>query len=183
MGEIRDAESAALALEAAMTGHLVLSSLHTHTALETLVRLQDLEVRPYLLANALKGVISQQLLPRLSPGCTEPVPSDAAVITRLKTLGVLEADWSGVLSRGKDCEGFPPGGESGRVGAYEVMFITDQLRDRIDRSAPRSELEKALDPQYFFSFSRYCRFLLKAGLVAPEHVERMIPKKPMSFPE
>jgi type II secretory ATPase GspE/PulE/Tfp pilus assembly ATPase PilB-like protein len=182
VGEIRDTESAALALEAAMTGHLVLSSLHTHTALETLVRLQDLEVRPYLLANALKGVISQQLLPRLCPGSTEPVPSDAAVITRLKTLGVLEADWSGVLSRGKDCEGFPPGGESGRVGTYEVMFITDQLRDRIDRGAPRSDLEKTLDPQYFFSFSRYCRFLLKEGLVAPEHVERMIPKKPLSFP-
>lgn len=182
VGEIRDAESAALALEAAMTGHLVLSSLHTYSALETLVRLQDLEVKPYLLASALKGVISQQLVPRLHPGCTEPVPSDAAVVTRLKTLGVLEADWSGVLYRGKDCEGFPPGGESGRVGAYEVMYVTDQLRDLIDREAPRSELEKALDPQYFFSLPRYCRFLLKEGLVAPERVERILPKRPLSFP-
>ena len=67
VGEIRDEESAALALEAAMTGHLVLSSLHTYSALETLVRLQDLKVRSYLLASALKGVISQQLLPRLLP--------------------------------------------------------------------------------------------------------------------
>ncbi len=182
VGEIRDAESAALALEAAMTGHLVLSSLHTYSALETLVRLQDLEVKPYLLASALKGVISQQLLPRLCPGCTEPLPSDAAVVTRLKTMGVLEADWSGVLCRGKDCEGFPPGGESGRVGAYEVMFVTDQLRDLIDRGARRSEFEKALDEQYFYSFPRYCRFLLKEGLVAPEQIERILPKKPMSFP-
>jgi type II secretory ATPase GspE/PulE/Tfp pilus assembly ATPase PilB-like protein len=182
VGEIRDAESAALALEAAMTGHLVLSSLHTYDALETLVRLQDLEVKPYLLASALKGVISQQLLPRLCPGCTEPVPPDAAVVTRLKTLGVLEADWSGELRRGKDCEGFPPGGESGRVGVYETMFVTDRLRDLIDRGAPRGELEKALDQQYFFSFPRYCRFLLKEGLVAPERVERILPKTPMSFP-
>ena len=182
VGEIRDAESAALALEAAMTGHLVLSSLHTYDALETLVRLQDLEVKPYLLASALKGVISQQLLPRLCPGCTEPIPSDAAVVARLKTLGVLEADWSGVLYRGKDCEGFPPGGESGRVGVYETMFVTEQLRDLIDRAAPRSELEKALDQQYFFSFPRYCRFLLKEGLAAPERVERILPKKPLSFP-
>ncbi len=182
VGEIRDAESAALALEAAMTGHLVLSSLHTYSALETLVRLQDLEVKPYLLASALKGVISQQLLPRLCPGCTEPVPSDAAVVTRLKTMEVLEADWSGVLYRGKDCDGCPPGGESGRVGAFEIMFVTDQLRDLIDRGAPRSEFEKALDPQYFFSFPRYCRFLLKEGLVAPVQVERILPKKPMSFP-
>jgi type II secretory ATPase GspE/PulE/Tfp pilus assembly ATPase PilB-like protein len=181
VGEIRDAESAALAVEAAMTGHVVLSSLHTHSAMETLVRLQDLEVKPYLLASALKGVISQQLLPRLSPGCTDAVPADAAVITRLKSLGVLEADWTGVLYRGKDCEGFPPGGESGRVGAYEIMFVTDRLRDLIDRAAPRSELEKALDQRYFFSFPRYCRFLLKEGLVAPERVERMLPKKPLSF--
>ena len=95
---------------------------------------------------------------------------------------MLEADWSGVLYRGKDCEGFPPGGESGRVGTYEVLFVTDQLRDLIDRSAPRSEFAKALDPQNFFSFARYCRFLLKAGLVAPERVERILPKKRMSFP-
>jgi type II secretory ATPase GspE/PulE/Tfp pilus assembly ATPase PilB-like protein len=181
VGEIRDAESAALALEAAMTGHLVLSSLHTYDALETLVRLRDLQVKPYLLASALKGVISQQLLPRLCPGCTEPVPADSAVVARLRTLGVLEADWSGVLSRGKDCKGFPLGGESGRVGAYEVMFVTDQLRDLIYGGAPRIEYEKALDPQDFFSFSRYYRFLLKAGLVAPERVERILPEKHMSF--
>jgi general secretion pathway protein E len=99
VGEIRDAESAALALEAAMTGHLVLSSLHTYDALETLVRLRDLQVKPYLLASALKGVISQQLLPRLCPGCTEPVPSDSPVVARLRTLGVLEADWSGACSK------------------------------------------------------------------------------------
>jgi type II secretory ATPase GspE/PulE/Tfp pilus assembly ATPase PilB-like protein len=182
VGEIRDAESAALALEAAMTGHLVLSSLHTYDALETLVRLQDLEVKPYLLASALKGVISQQLLPRLCPGCTEPVDSDDAVVARLKSLGVLEANWSRVLYRGKDSEGSPPGGESGRVGAYEIMLVTDRLRDLIDRAAPRSELEKALDQQYFFSFPRYCRFLLKEGLVAPGRVERILPKKPLSFP-
>lgn len=181
VGEIRDAESAALALEAAMTGHLVLSSLHTHSAMETLVRLQDLAVKPYLLASALKGVISQQLLPRLCPGCTEPVPPGAAVVARLKALGVFEADWAGELFRGKDCAGFPPGGESGRVGAYETLFVTDRLRDAIDRAAPLSELEKTLDRQYFFSFPRYCRFLLKEGLVAPERVEQILPKKPLSF--
>ncbi len=65
VGEIRDAESAAIALEAATTGHLVLSSLHTHSAFETIARLRQLQVKPYLLADALRGVISQQLLPRL----------------------------------------------------------------------------------------------------------------------
>jgi type II secretory ATPase GspE/PulE/Tfp pilus assembly ATPase PilB-like protein/CRP-like cAMP-binding protein len=181
VGEIRDAESAALALEAAMTGHLVLSSLHTYSALDTLVRLRDLQVKPYLLASALKGVISQQLLPRLCRGGTELVPSDATVVARLRTLGVLEADWSGALYREKNSAGLPPISNSGRVGAYEVMYVTDQLRNLIDREAPRNELEKALNHQYFFSFAKYCRFLLKEGLVSPERVEWILPKTPLAF--
>jgi len=62
------------------------------------------------------------------------------------------------------------------------MFITDRLRELIDRAAPLSELEEALEQQYSFSFPRYCRFLLKEGLVAPEQVEWILPKKPLSFP-
>lgn len=183
VGEIRDTESAAMALEAAMTGHLVLSSLHTYSALETLVRLQDLEVKPYLLASALKGVISQQLLPRLQPGCVEAVSARAPVVARLKAMGILEADWAGTLYHGKDTQGVPHSGEKGRVGAYEIMLVTDELRDLIDRSATRNQFEKALDPNFFFSLARYCRFLLKQGLVAPEQVEQIFPKMPLSLPE
>ena len=65
---------------------------------------------------------------------------------------------------------------------FRIMFVTDQLRDLIDRAAPLSEFEKALDQQCFFSLPRYCRFLLNEGLVAPERVERILPKKPLSFP-
>jgi len=183
VGEIRDEESAAMALEAAMTGHLVFSSLHTYSALETLVRLHDLQVKPYLLASALKGVISQQLLPRLSPANREPVPPDAPVVARLKELEVLEADWSGTLYRAKGGTGAGSSAEPGRIAVYEIMLITDRLRDLIDRSATRTELEQALDPRYFFSFARYCRFLLKQGLVSPEDAEQIFPKKPVSLPD
>jgi type II secretory ATPase GspE/PulE/Tfp pilus assembly ATPase PilB-like protein len=70
-------------------------------------------------------------------------PPSAPVVARLKALGVLQADWAGELFRGKDCAGFPPGGESGRVGAYETLFVTDRLRDAVDRAAPLSELENS----------------------------------------
>ena len=72
LGEVRDQETADICLRAALTGHLVLSTLHTYTAMETLVRLRDLGVKPYVLASSLSGVISQKLVPRLCPGSTEP---------------------------------------------------------------------------------------------------------------
>ena len=120
VGEIRDVESAAVAAEAAITGHLVLSSLHTYSALETLVRLRNLGVKPYVLANALKGVISQKLVPRLCPGCTMPVSPDDPVVERLQELDILPEGWSGELLQGVDRDGCPPGGEAGRVGRGRI---------------------------------------------------------------
>ena len=177
IGEIRDVESAAIAVEAASTGHLVLSSLHTHTALETLVRLRDLQVKPYLLADTLRGVISQRLLPRLAPGCVQQVPDDDPVIGRLKELDVLPKDFSGKLSRGVDTPNGPPGGESGRVGAFEVLSIDGRLRDLIDRSRPFAEIADSLDNHCHASYRQYCRYLLTEQLVAPERVERLFPKQ------
>ena len=111
------------------------------------------------------------------------MPPDAPVVARLKELEVLEADWSGTLYRAKGGKGAGSSAEPGRVAVYEIMLITDRLRDLIDRSATRNELEQALDPRYFFSFARYCRFLLKQGLVSPEDAEQIFPKKPMSLPD
>ncbi len=177
VGEIRDEESAEIALEAATTGHLVLSSLHTHSAVDSIVRLRDLGVEPYLLASALKGLISQKLVPRLCPGCTEPVPDDDPSIEDLRELGILDGDFSGKLLRGVDGEGCPPGGESGRVGVFEVLSVDDRLRDAIDHNAPTSDLKKQLDDDSFVSFARYSRFLLSQGLVAPERIARIFPKR------
>ena len=177
VGEIRDATSAAIALEAAATGHLVLSSLHTYSAMETLVRLRDLQVKPYLLANALKGVISQKLVPRLCPGYTVEVAPEDPIRERLKGMGVLEPEFNGPLSEGHDTEEGPVGGESGRVGVFELLALNDAMRDLIDRRAPMSDLAGHLDDSSFFSFQRYSRFLLKEGIVAPERIEEILPKR------
>lgn len=177
VGEIRDQESAAVTVEAASTGHLVLSTLHTHSALESLVRLRHLGVKPYMTASALKGVISQKLVPRLFPDCTAEVPADDPVIQRLRRLGVLPEDWSGTLQRGIEKEGFPPHGESGRVGVFEILSITDELRQLVEVSAPFSELKKSLDDESFFSLARYSRLLLENGIVAPDRIDEIFPKQ------
>jgi type II secretory ATPase GspE/PulE/Tfp pilus assembly ATPase PilB-like protein len=178
VGEIRDRESAAMAAEAAMTGHLVLSSLHTYSALEAIIRLRDLNVEPYLIAAALHGVITQQLVPRLVPGCTEVVPPDDPIVQRLRQAGLWNGEVPGQLLRGCDTPGGPFGGEQGRVAIFEMLSITPALRAVIDASGSITDLTAALDPQSYSSFLDYAQFLLGEGLVAPERVAAVLPTGP-----
>ena len=177
VGEIRDPESANIAVDAATTGHLVLSSLHTDSALDSLGRLRNLGVKPYLLASALKGVISQKLVPRLSPDQTQTIGPDEEIVHRMKRLGVLESDWQGPLYRGVDESGGPAGGESGRVGVFEILSMTDTLRDLIDQQGSLSQFEAKLNENCFCSFANYSRFLITNGLVSPERIDRIFPKQ------
>ncbi len=175
VGEIRDAESAAMAAEAATTGHLVLSSLHTYSSLEAVVRLRDLRVPPYLIAAGLKGVITQQLVPRLAPDYTSEVAPDDPQVRRLIEIGVLDESWNTPLRRGRDEADGPPGGELGRVAIFEMLSVTPQLRALIDSSGPYSEMEKCLDESCFSSFAESARFLLREGIVAPESIVDVVP--------
>jgi type II secretory ATPase GspE/PulE/Tfp pilus assembly ATPase PilB-like protein len=177
VGEMRDAESAAIAVEAASTGHLVLSTLHTHSAMETLVRLRNLQIKPYLLADALKGIISQKLVRRLAPGYTQPVPADDTQLRSLREIRVLPDGWSGSLQRGRQEEGGPQGGESGRVGVFEVLTVTDPLRELIEDAASQSEIASRLDSKSYLSFAQYSRMLLADHYVAPERILEIFPKR------
>ncbi len=175
VGEIRDAESAAMAAEAATTGHLVLSSLHTYSALEAVVRLRDLCVPPYLIAAGLKGVITQQLVPRLAPGYTSEVAPDDPQVRRLIELGVLDETWDTPLQRGRDEADGPPGGELGRVAIFEMLSVTPQLRSVIDNSGPLRDMEKCLDRTCFASFGECAQSLLRDGIVAPASIIDVVP--------
>ena len=176
VGEIRDAESAAMAAEAATTGHLVLSSLHTYSALEAIIRLRNLKVEPYLIGAGVKGVIAQQLVPRLVPGCTRIVTPEDYAVQRLTELGVLDGAWQGTLLTGRNDEVGPYNGEKGRVAIYEMLSVTPALRAVIDRSGSLNEMEACLDATCFASFGNYARFLLEEGLVAPDRLVEMLPK-------
>ncbi len=175
VGEIRDRESAAMAAEAATTGHLVLSSLHTYSALEAIIRLRDLNVEPYLIAASLRGVITQQLVPRLVPGCTEAVAPDDPVVQRLWRAGVWNGEVPSQMLRGRNTPGGPLGGEQGRVAIFEMLSITPELRAIIDTSGSITDLSEALHAHCYSSFLDYARFLLGEGLVAPERVAAVLP--------
>ena len=131
VGEVRDQETAQICARAALTGHLVLSTLHTNDALSTVVRLLDLEVDPFLLADSLALAASQRLVRLLCPGCREAYRPDPAVLQRGLTEGQVQppADLSRVaFCRPKGCEACAGTGFKGRVGIYEVVRFDEEMR-------------------------------------------------------
>jgi len=140
VGEIRDGETAQVALEAALTGHLVFSSLHTNTALTALVRLRELGVEPYLIAATLRGVVAQRLVRRLCPACagaSAPAPAEAARFVRAG-LAVPKA-----LPRATGCAACDGTGFAGRVGLFDILEIDEGMRRAIERGAGETALAEA----------------------------------------
>jgi len=175
VGEIRDEESARVALDAATTGHLVLSSLHTHFALETIVRLKNLKIEPYLLGDSLRAVISQKLVRRICRGCAVPIDPKEKVVEKLRDMKVLEKDDHFPLMRGEGCEICRNEGELGRIAVFEMLIVKQYLREMIEREVPVTVMHEVLSPADFISMRRYARYLLQEGLVAPDTVARIFP--------
>jgi type IV pilus assembly protein PilB len=125
VGEVRDLETAEIAIKAAQTGHLVLSTLHTNDAPKTLTRLVDMGVKPYAIASSVSLIIAQRLARKLCPNCKEPVdiPPEA-----LRKEGFTTADIEGgvTIFSAKGC-GQCTGGYKGRVGIYQVMSVSEQI--------------------------------------------------------
>jgi type IV pilus assembly protein PilB len=136
VGEIRDLETAELAVRAALTGHFVLSTLHTNDAPSTIVRLVDMGIPPFLIGSALTGVISQRLARRICTGCREPYQPD---FTALSALG-MDPEW--VYKKGKGCKSCHFTGYKGRVGLYEILPITDHLIQSLAPNTPAPVLRK-----------------------------------------
>lgn len=126
VGEMRDEETASIAVKAALTGHLVLSTLHTNDAPGSYERLQDMKVPPYLLASAITGVVAQRLVRRNCPQCSQPyVPEDES----LKLLGVTGSGHT--FLRGEGCDHCSQTGFRGRGAIYEILTPTQELKKRI----------------------------------------------------
>jgi len=136
VGEMRDGETAALATQAAMTGHLVFSTLHTNDALGAIPRLIDLGVPAYLVAATLEAVMAQRLVRRICPSCARPV--DAAVVRANRS---LPPSLSGAtLMHGVGCSQCRGTGYSGRIGVFELVALDDGMRDAVARGATRGQL-------------------------------------------
>ncbi len=140
VGEIRDKETAEISVQASLTGHLVLSTLHTNTATGAITRLRDMGVEPFLLASSLVGVIAQRLLRKLCPQCKKPerIPAHD-----LSGLGYQAQDGEFVdIYRPDGCEHCKHSGFKGRAGIFELIAIDAVLRQMINEQAQESELER-----------------------------------------
>jgi general secretion pathway protein E len=138
VGEIRDLETAEIAVQASLTGHLVLSTLHTNTAIGAVTRLQDMGIEPFLLSSSLIGVMAQRLVRLLCKECREEhLVTDAEA----EWLG-LPADSTQTIYRPKGCDHCNFSGYRGRTGIYELIEIDDAMRTLIHENASEMEMVK-----------------------------------------
>ncbi len=136
VGEIRDLETAEIAVQASLTGHLVLSTLHTNTAVGAVTRLRDMGVEPFLLSSSLVGVLAQRLVRVLCPNCKEPYQAGARELERLKRKPKEKIQ----LFRAKGCVECNSSGYAGRTGIYELVSVDDEMRTMIHDGASEQAL-------------------------------------------
>ena len=170
VGEIRDFETAEIAIKAALTGHLVLSTLHTNGAPETISRLMNMGIEPFLVATAVHLICAQRLIRRICSECKEEV--------NLPPQALLEAGYTPAESKvvkiykGKGCANCNGTGYKGRVGLYEVMEIDDEMRELILIGASAVELKKKAMEQGMISLRRSGLAKIKEGVTTLEEVAR-----------
>jgi type II secretory ATPase GspE/PulE/Tfp pilus assembly ATPase PilB-like protein len=169
VGEIRDEETARISVQAALTGHLVLSTIHTNDAVGIINRLKDQNVKPYLISSTLIGGMAQRLIRRVCKACAQPVKADDE---QLAILERFEIDRSGLMA-GTGCEVCRGTGFKGRVGLYEVLTLTDELKELIERDATVLQLTTLARQQGMKSLLEDGLSKAAQGLVTLEEVQRV----------
>ena len=172
VGEIRDGETAQISMRAAITGHVVLSTIHTNDAVGTIERLEDIGVEPYLIATALRAVISQRLVRRICPKCKK---SYEATDEEVRRLG-LSTEHKHIFYRGEGCADCFNTGYRGRIGVFEILEITPEIRPLISRQAGRPAIEQELTSAHseFKTLRENAIQLVEEGITTAEEVQRVI---------
>ena len=170
LGEIRDFETAEVAFHAALTGHLVYSTLHTNSAVATIARLFDLGLKPYVVATALEGIIAQRLVRHVCPDCCETVAADPAVLARLG--GIFSQ--IGEVSRGRGCSSCHGSGYKGRVGIYEILTLDEDLRDRIGSGASVLEISRMVRQKGLRNIAYHAVERVSEGATSLEEILRVL---------
>jgi type IV pilus assembly protein PilB len=172
LGEIRDAETAKIAMQAAQTGHLVLSTLHTDNAPSVVTRLMDIGTEPYVIASALVGVIAQRLVRRLCVNCRRQYTPPADT---LRSLNISDADASTIpFYKSVGCDQCNHTGYRGRIGIYEVMQVSDRLRRLISSRASEDQLRDAALAGGMISLGEDGLAKVKSGITTPEELLRVV---------
>lgn len=171
IGEIRDDETATIAVRASVTGHLVLSTLHTNDSLNTIERLLDMDVERYLLAASLSGIISQKLARKLCPKCRKRVSTNQYERYLFKkNLGI---DLNEKFIAGDGCE-YCMNGYNGRIAIHEVLLINDDIREAISNSIKKEELKKLVYKSDVNTLLQDGLIKVAQGLTSFEEIIRLI---------
>lgn len=172
VGEIRDPETMEIALRAAMTGHMVLSTLHTNDAPSTLARLMDMGAAPYLIAASLRGILAQRLMRRVCESCSEPFQLDAALRGVLKAELGTEAD-SLQFRRGRGCTYCNGTGYQGRIGVYEFLELDEALVEALHSGEPLKFIKAAKNQSGYQGLRRSAIALAALGHTTMDQVMRV----------
>jgi type IV pilus assembly protein PilB len=173
VGEIRDLETANIAIQAALTGHLVLSTLHTNDAPTAATRLIEMGVEPFLISASLIGVIAQRLARRICPHCKEVTKYDLEELAQRFGIDPSELDGK-PLYRGRGCEQCRFTGYKGRIGIFEVFVMNTEIADLILRRAPISEIRDAAIASGMTTLLQDGWRKVVAGITTPEEVLRVV---------
>jgi type IV pilus assembly protein PilB len=168
VGETRDKETAHIAVEAALTGHMVFTTLHTNSAAGSFVRLGEMGVEPFLMSASTVGVMAQRLTRKLCQKCKEPAEVDDV------TRGYLGLKKEDVVYKGAGCEYCNMKGVKGRIGIYEVLKMNAELRTLIAKGANTEDIHAAAIRNGMIDLKAYACILLKEGLTSVEEVLQVV---------
>jgi type IV pilus assembly protein PilB len=169
LGEIRDQETAKIATQAALTGHLVLSTLHTNDSPSAITRLFNIGVEPYLVAAAIRGVLAQRLLRRICSRCKEPLEISTPLRRAIDTMGQgrIEID---TLYHGVGCGKCRNTGYAGRLGIFELFVPDDETLDAVSRGASLQELRRVAGASGYTTLRQDGLEKVKAGLTTVDEL-------------
>ncbi len=175
VGEIRDQETADLAIQASLTGHLVFSTLHTNDASGALPRLLDMGAEPYLLASSMTAIVAQRVVRKIHEDCKEAYQPDPKVIEEIKgTLGNLWPEGKTIqFYRGKGCQDCGNSGYYGRVGIFEVLPVTEKISQLILSRSASSEIEKQARQEGMISLKQDGYLKVLEGSTSIEEILRV----------
>jgi type IV pilus assembly protein PilB len=170
VGEIRDFETAEIAIKAALTGHLVLSTLHTNDAPSTINRLLNMGIEPFLVSSSLNAIVAQRLSRKICPNCKEEIDISAQALIDIGVPPDEAGEFK--IHKGKGCSVCASTGYKGRVALYEVMRMNDELRELVLNGASTTELKRAAMRHGMKSLRQAGITKLKEGITTLEEVVR-----------
>jgi type IV pilus assembly protein PilB len=173
VGEMRDLETAQIAVEASLTGHLVLSTLHTNDAPSAVMRLADMGIETYLIAATVIGIMAQRLCRKVCSNCKEPYKVPASELSRFGFVP-NEPNEMVTLYRGSGCEECRYKGYKGRVGLYELMVMNEEIAELVVRRAPVADIREAAKANGMKELREDGLLKVLEGMTTPDEVMRVV---------